>query len=81
MERRHPPLSPDYRKHPRRFLIPAIDGASADLRHYRDTILAPLIDAEPGEAVWQNFVEHVDAALAWRATVPPEDHFWKPDPA
>jgi len=38
-----------------------------------------MLQQRPDDPNLPNFMKQVEAVLAWRATVPEEDHFWKPD--
>lgn len=46
---------------------------------YRDDC-ARLAQAQPDNPRWPFRVSQCDAVLAWRAALPVEDRFWKPDP-
>jgi hypothetical protein len=38
-----------------------------------------MIAAEPDDPNLPNFLKKIDAILVWRATIAPEDCFWKAD--
>jgi len=44
---------------------------------FRDKTLLPMIERCPDDANLPNFLRQVEIILAWRATVPSEDRFWK----
>jgi len=46
---------------------------------FRDRTLLPMIRHEPDDPNLPNFLKQVEAILAWRAGVAPEDRFWKAD--
>lgn len=52
-------------------------GSTAAWLSFRDETLLPMIEARPDDPNLPNFLRQVEAILAWRATVAPEDRFWK----
>jgi hypothetical protein len=63
------------------YLIHPPSKLSATMRWvaFRDKTLRPMIAAEPEDPNLPNFLIQVEAILAWRATIAPEDCFWKAD--
>ena len=75
----HPEGSPDeligtldYLMHP-----PSKLSSTASWEAFRDKTLMPMIKHRPDDPNLPNFLKQVEAILAWRAAVPPEDRFWK----
>lgn len=54
-------------------------SATARWIAFRDKTVIPMIAAEPDDPNLPNFLKQVEAILAWRATIPPEERFWKAD--
>ena len=52
-------------------------ASSASWRAFRDRTLLPSIQEEPDDPNLPRFLHQVEVILAWRATVPLEDRFWK----
>lgn len=48
---------------------------------FRSRTVLPMLAAKPGDPFWTALLRHVEDVLAWRATVPPEDRFWRQDAA
>ena len=77
----HPDESPEvdgtlpYLIHP-----PSRLSTTASWILFRDKTLIPLIQQRPEDPNLPKFLSQANAILAWRATVPPEDRFWKADP-
>ncbi len=77
----HPDESPEvdgilpYLIHP-----PSRLSTTASWISFRDRTLIPLIQQRPDDPNLPKFLQQAEAVLAWRATVPPEDRFWKADP-
>jgi hypothetical protein len=46
---------------------------------FRDKTVLPMMRADPDDPNLPNFLAQVEAILAWRSSVRPEDRFWKPD--
>ncbi len=79
----HPPTSPDSFPAPLDYLID-VPSCMASNAHFRDFIaetLLPMMAARPEDPNLPAILACLAAALAWRQTVPPEDRFWKRDPA
>jgi hypothetical protein len=78
----HPDESPDligvlpYLIHP-----PAELSSTASWVSFRDKTLVPMIQHRPDDPNLPNFLKQVEAILAWRADIAPEDRFWKSDDA
>jgi hypothetical protein len=53
---------------------------SAALLRFRDKTLSPTIRESPGDPNLPNFLKQVELILGWRATIAPEDRFWRADP-
>jgi len=62
----------------RDFLIhhPSKLSSTAAWLSFRDKTLLPMIEHRPDDPNLSNFLKQVEAVLAWRADVPPEDRFW-----
>jgi hypothetical protein len=54
-------------------------SSTAAWERFRDKTLRPLIAGRPNDPNLPNFLKQAEAILAWRATVAPEDCFWKAD--
>jgi hypothetical protein len=54
--------------------------SNAKWRNFRDTCVIPMIAACPDDPDWPLRLSQVEKSLAWRARIPVEDRFWKPDP-
>jgi hypothetical protein len=76
----HPSGSPEvvmpvnYLLHP-----PSRLSSTASWISYRDKTLLPLMQGKPDDPNLPNYLAQVVKILAWRAEIPPEDRFWKPD--
>jgi hypothetical protein len=46
---------------------------------FRDEILRPLMADHPHDPNLPRFLQQANVILAWRATVAPEDRFWRSD--
>jgi hypothetical protein len=74
----HPHESPEligtlpYLIHP-----PGKLSATASRLHFRDKTLLPMIQNRPDDPNLPNFLKQVETILAWRASVPAQDRFWK----
>jgi hypothetical protein len=74
----HPDESPEligtlpYLIHP-----PGKLSATASWLRFRDKTLLPMIERRPDDPNLPNFLTQVESILAWRATVPAENRFWK----
>jgi hypothetical protein len=49
----------------------------ANICKYRDETSPPMIAARPDDPHLPKFLRCVEVGLAWRATIPPEDRFWR----
>ena len=56
---------------------PSKFSATASWIRFRDKTLLPMMERRPDDPNLPNFLRQVEKILAWRATVPPEDRFWK----
>jgi hypothetical protein len=65
---------PPYLIHP-----PSKLSSTASWIRFRDKTLLPMIEHRPDDPNLPNFLKQVEAVLAWRAAVPPENRFWKAD--
>lgn len=54
-------------------------SSTAAWEPFRDRTLRPLIAEKPDDLNLPNFLKQAEAILAWRATIAPEDRFWKAD--
>jgi hypothetical protein len=54
-------------------------SSNASWIFFRDATLLSMIEHRPNDRNLPNFLKQVEAILAWRATVSPEDRFWKAD--
>jgi hypothetical protein len=76
----HPSGSPeaftptDYLIHP-----PTRLSSTASWISYRDKTLLPLRLGNPDDPNIPNYLAQVEKVLAWRADIPSEDRFWRPD--
>lgn len=52
-------------------------SATASWNAFRDMTLLPMMQARPDDPNLPSFLKQVETILAWRATVPAEDRFWK----
>lgn len=43
----------------------------------QDKTVRPLMRMHPDDPNAANLLKQIEAILAWRATIPPENHFWK----
>lgn len=55
--------------------------SDAKWRHFRDTCVIPMIEANPDDPNWPLRLAQIEKILAWRASVPAEDRFWQAAPA
>ena len=78
--REHPPVSPDLTG-PADYLMnpPSIFAANAHFINFRDEAIIPLIAARPDNPDFPNYLKNIEAILTWRATIAPEDRFWRTD--
>jgi hypothetical protein len=78
---RHPDECPEligtlpYLIHP-----PSKLSATASWHRFRGKTLLPMIRDAPDDPNLPNFLKQVEMILAWRATIAPEDRFWKSEP-
>lgn len=74
----HPAECPELIR-PLPYLIhpPSKLGSTAAWIAFRDETLLPMIHERPDDPNLPNFLRQVEAILAWRATVPEEDRFWR----
>lgn len=79
----HPPTTPERLPGRVSYLIdvPGPTASSAKLRLWLTDYLPELIASHPGDPNFPAIRDQIERVLSWRATVPPEDHFWKADPA
>ena len=56
---------------------PSKFSATASWVRFRDRTLVPMMAYRPDDPNLPNFLRQVERILAFRATVPPEDRFWK----
>jgi hypothetical protein len=74
----HPQESPEiigtlpYLIHP-----PGRFSATDSWIRFRDRTLLPMMQDDPEDPNLPNFLRQVERILAWRATVPKEDRFWR----
>lgn len=66
--------APPYLIHP-----PSRFASTARWLRFRDRTLLPLIDAMPDDPFLPQFLAQTETVLAWRASRPPEQQFWKAD--
>ncbi len=52
-------------------------AATSSWLEFRDKTLLPMIQHSPDDPNLPNFLRQAERILAWRATVPPENRFWK----
>ena len=57
---------------------PSCLAATWRLEWFRDW-MRERVEADPLDPDWPKFLACTEAALAWRATVPPDYHFWQCD--
>jgi hypothetical protein len=76
----HPDPCPDISE-PLSYLIhpPGRNAATRSWLDFRDRTLLPMIAARPEDANLPRFLARVEAILAWRENIRPEERFWKPD--
>jgi hypothetical protein len=76
----HPQESPEpvgvlpYLIHP-----PSKLSSTASWISFRDKTLLPMMRQRPDDPNLPNFLKQVEAVLAWRALISPEERFWKED--
>ena len=76
----HPEESPEpvgvlpYLIHP-----PSKLSSTASWISFRDKTLLPMMRQRPDDPNLPNFLKQVEAVLAWRALISPEERFWKED--
>jgi hypothetical protein len=77
----HPATSPDRFTRPLPYLIdpPSEMAATAAFLRFHDLTLLPMMAMHPDDPDLPRFLECVEAVLAWRATIAPEDRFWRAD--
>jgi hypothetical protein len=54
-------------------------SSTASWISFRDKTLLPMMKERPDDPNLPNFLRQVEEVLAWRATIAPEDRFWRPD--
>jgi len=78
---RHPDEEPEivgglpYLIHPPSRLAP-----TASWLRFRDKTVLPAMARRPDDPNLPRFLAQVETVLAWRATIPAEQRFWKADP-
>ena len=75
----HPDESPEWIGRHDLYLIhpPSRLASTASWIAFRDKTVLPLMRMHPDDPNAANFLKQVETILAWRAAIPPEDHFWK----
>jgi hypothetical protein len=58
---------------------PSKFSSTARWEFFRDKTVLPMIQERPQDPNLPNFLKRIEAILAFRATVAPEDRFWKSD--
>ncbi len=58
---------------------PSRFGSDAKWMRFRDRCVIPMMAADPDHPDWPRYLAQVEAILAWRASIPPEDRFWRQD--
>ena len=66
--------TPPYLIHP-----PSRLASTARWLKFRDSTLLTLIEAMPDDPNLPRFLEQTENILAWRATIPASERFWKAD--
>ena len=56
-------------------------SATASWVRFRDKTLLPLIASTPEDRHLPQFLRQAEAVIAWRASIPVDQRFWKPDPS
>jgi hypothetical protein len=76
----HPDPCPDLSE-PLPYLIhpPSRSAATRRWLDFRDRTVLPMIKVHPEDANLPRFLAQVEAILAWREKIVPEERFWKPD--
>ena len=46
---------------------------------FRDKTVLPMLRHSPGDPNLPNFLAQIEAILAWRAALPADQRFWRPD--
>jgi len=54
-------------------------ASTAAWLRFRDRTLLPAMQLRPDDPNLPRFLAQVEVVLAWRATIPPEKRFWRPD--
>jgi hypothetical protein len=54
--------------------------SNAKWRNFRDTCVVPMIEACQDDPNWPLRLSQIEKLLMWRASIPVEDRFWRPDP-
>jgi hypothetical protein len=54
-------------------------SSTASWISFRDRTLLPMMRQKPDDQNLPNFLKQVEAVLAWRAGISPEERFWKKD--
>jgi len=54
-------------------------SSTASWIFFRDKTVLPMLQQRPEDPNLPNFLKQIEAILTWRASVPAEDRFWKPD--
>lgn len=76
----HPDENPEFAVDPAGCINPPSKFRSdTKWRHFRDSFVIPMIEAEPDNPNWPAYLAQVETILAWRAAIPAQDRFWKPD--
>ncbi len=78
----HPSASPDGLGSLPYLIEPPSSPMSATSRYvrFRDLTLLPMMAERPDDPHLPKFLAAVEAVLAWREGVAPEERFWKADP-
>jgi hypothetical protein len=53
-------------------------SSTASWVSFRDRTLLPMMRHDPDDPNLPNFLAQVEKILTWRASIGPEDHFWRP---
>jgi hypothetical protein len=61
------------------FEPPSELASTSEWLKFRDEILRPLTAVHPHDPNLPNFLRQTNVILAWRATIAPEDRFWRTD--
>jgi hypothetical protein len=79
----HPDTAPHRFSRPLPYLIdpPSEMAATSAFIRFRDRTLLPMMAMYPDDPDLPKFLECVEAVLARRTAIAPEDRFWRSDPA